>query len=319
MLIYFCFIKFCIRRAKAVKIVPDCIPCTFKVCLSALNAADISDAQKLETLSSLGGFIKTLDIDVPPGEYHSKALHYISEHIGMDDPFRIAKQESNRIALSCMDHVSSLVQSAVDPLYMAFKVSAAGNIIDLGIMPDFDLHAAIDEIPGSRFYFDSYDEFRALALSAGSVLIVGDNSGEIALDILLVKELQKLGIDVVYAVKGGPVLNDATMEDAVSVGMTAVCRVIANGNNLLGTDFASCSEEFLSKFRNAGAVILKGQANYESLEGTAEAGDKSFFVLRIKCECLARNTGAPLGSILFRKNAVTLPEQHPVKSSEQKP
>lgn len=311
MLIYFCFINFALEGHRAVKIVPDCIPCTFKVCLSALNAANISDAQKFDALCSLGSFIKTLDIDVPPGEYHSKALHYISKFIGIDDPFKIAKRESNRIALSCMDHVFNLVQSAVDPLYMAFKASAAGNIIDLGIMPDFDLHAAIDEIPGSRFYFDSYDEFRALALSSGSVLIVGDNSGEIALDILLVKELQKLGIDVVYAVKSGPVLNDATMEDAVSVGMTAVCRVIANGNNLLGTDLASCSEEFLCEFRKAGAVILKGQANYESLEGTAEAGDKSFFVLKIKCGCLARCTGAPLGSILFKKNEVRPPEQVP--------
>lgn len=286
------------------KIIPECIPCTFKVCLSAMNAANISDDQKYDVLRSLGGFIQTLDTDATPSEYHTRALHFVSKRIGVDDPFKNAKYESNRIALSCMEHVSNLVSSADDPLYMAFKVSAAGNIIDLGILPDFDLDAAIDEIPGNKFYVDFYEEFRKLALSTGSVLIVGDNSGEIAFDILLVKELQKLGIDVVYAVKSGPVLNDATMEDAIQVGMTDVCRVIANGNNILGTVFASCSEEFLSEFEKAGAVILKGQANYESLEGTAEAGDKSFFVLKIKCESLAKYTGAPLGSILFKRNPV---------------
>ncbi|MGE5614672.1 MAG: damage-control phosphatase ARMT1 family protein [Bacillota bacterium] len=286
------------------KIIPDCIPCTFKVCLSALKAANISEARIYDALSSLAGYIQALDVKLTPGEYHSGALHFISKHIGVDDPFRNAKYESNKLALSCMEHVSNLVRSADDPLYMAFKVSAAGNIIDMGILPDFNLDAAIDEIPRNRFYIDCYEEFRKLALSTGSVMIVGDNSGEIAFDILLVRELQKLGIDVVYSVKSGPVLNDATMEDAVQVGMTGVCRVVANGNNLLGTDFTACSEEFLSEFGKAGAIILKGQANYESLEGTAEAGDKSFFVLKIKCESLAKYAGAPFGSILFKRNKV---------------
>lgn len=43
------------------------------------------------------------------------------------------------------------------------------------------------------------------------------------------------GIEVTYAVKDRPILNDATIEDAVHVGMTEQIRVISNGSGFLGT------------------------------------------------------------------------------------
>lgn len=284
------------------KIVPDCVPCAYKICLSAMNSANLDDKTKFEAFSKLSGYIPTLGPDITPGLYHSKALHFLSSYVGIDDMFKDAKAESNHLALSCMDYLVKLVQCADDPLYMAFNISVAGNIIDMGITPDYDLNGAIDAIPDSTFTIDFYKEFRQLALESGKVMIIGDNSGEIAFDILLVKELQKLGIEVVYTVKGGPVLNDATMEDALQVGMPDVCRVITNGNNLLGTDFGFCSEEFKDVFKKAGAVIAKGQANFESLEGLKAAGNKTFFVLRVKCECVGKCADAPFGSLLLKRN-----------------
>lgn len=288
------------------KIAPECVPCTYRICLSAMNTANFDDKDKFTAFNKLAGYIPTLGLDITPGLYHSYALHFLSRFACIDDMFKDAKAESNRLALSCMDHLACLLQSSDDRLYMTFKVSVAGNIIDMGIMPDYDLDAALKDIPGSSFAIDSYDEFRKLALETGKVLIIGDNSGEIAFDMLLVKELQKLGMEVVYAVKGGPVLNDATMEDAKQVGMTDICRVITNGNNLLGTNFDFCSNEFKYEFDKAGAVIAKGQANYESLEGLEAAGSKTFFVLRVKCEFVGKCAGAPFGSLLFKQNELHL-------------
>lgn len=48
-----------------------------------------------------------------------------------------------------------------------------------------------------------------------------------------------------------------------------------------------CSDEFLLGFRETDLVIAKRQANHESLEGTEAAGNKTFFVLRAKCEIVA--------------------------------
>lgn len=283
------------------KLVSECIPCTYKVCLSALNAAKSDDRRKIELLGRLGAFLAERETDTTPGIYHSEALHFISGCIGVADPFKDAKRDSDIMAMGCLDHLAGLIKGAEDPLLTAVKISAAGNIVDMGILPDFDLDAEIDRIPSYEFHIDSYAEFLRALEKEGSVLIIGDNSGEIAFDMLLVKELKKLGKEVVYAVKGGPVLNDATMEDASRVGMTEVCKVIANGSNLLGTYFECCSAEFLDEFRKAGVVISKGQANYETLEDDAAACEKTFFLMRIKCGIVGGNAGAPLGSPVFIK------------------
>lgn len=286
------------------KIIPECVPCAYRICMSAMNLANVSTADKFKAFNQLTTIIPVKDTDMTPCMYHTHALHEVSRSVGVEDLFKEAKEESNRLALTFLDHLVRLVATAEDPLYMAFQISVAGNIVDMGIIPDYDLDAAIQAIPDSRFHIDSYREFRELALKDGRVMIIGDNSGEIAFDMLLVKELQNSGVDVVYGVKGGPVLNDATMEDANQVGMTKLCRVVTNGCNYLGTEWKYVSQEFKDEFNKAGAVIAKGQANFETLEGTETAGDKTFFLLRIKCECVGECAGAPYGSLVFKRNKI---------------
>ncbi len=53
-----------------------------------------------------------------------------------------------------------------------------------------------------------------------SVLYVADNAGETVFDRALIEILD---LDVTYAVKGAPVLNDATLEDAEAVLVGCVC------------------------------------------------------------------------------------------------
>ena len=54
----------------------------------------------------------------------------------------------------------------------------------------------------------------------------------------------------------------------------------------------------------ADLILSKGQANYESLEGTPEAGQKTFFLLKAKCEMVARYIGVELGEIVFTQNKI---------------
>jgi hypothetical protein len=55
------------------------------------------------------------------------------------------------------------------------------------------------------------------------VLYLADNAGETVFDRVLI---EALGVPVVYAVKGGPVLNDATVEDALAAGLDRVAEII---------------------------------------------------------------------------------------------
>jgi len=122
--------------------------------------------------------------------------------------------------------------------------------------------------------------FRERLSTARRVLILGDNAGEIAFDKVLVGVLKDMGKDVLYCVKGGPVLNDATFEDA----------------RMVGTWLEDCSESFRRVFFSSDLVLSKGQANFETLDAS---GREVFHLLVAKCEPVALETGSDVGRFVL--------------------
>jgi uncharacterized protein with ATP-grasp and redox domains len=100
-------------------------------------------------------------------------------------------------------------------------------------------------------------------------------------------------------VRGGPIINDVTIQDAEEVGMTSIVSVIDNGSNAPGTILSDCSEEFRQKFENADLVIAKGQGNYETLSHLPK---NIYFLLQVKCPVLAKSTGYRIGSFVVKKH-----------------
>lgn len=169
----------------------------------------------------------------------------------------------------------------------------------MGIFKDFDVESSIQEALEKKFARDDYALFMDKLKGARKVMILGDNSGEIAFDKLLAEQLVNSGVSVAYVVKDRPILNDATREDADYVKMEEVAEVMSNGSGFLGTVIKDCSGEFHRAFAEADLVISKGQANYESLEATLEADMKTYFLLRAKCEVVAKSLGVELGNMVF--------------------
>jgi len=111
---------------------------------------------------------------------------------------------------------------------------------------------------------------------------------------LVVRELRGLGCRVTVAVKGGPSLNDALMEDAVAVGMTEEAdAVITTGTDAIGVKLDESSEEFLDAFHGADVIFSKGMANWETLT-EVPAPCPILFLFRTKCEPVARSVGVPV-------------------------
>ncbi|MET0092838.1 MAG: ARMT1-like domain-containing protein, partial [Sedimenticola sp.] len=102
-------------------------------------------------------------------------------------------------------------------------------------------------------------------------------------------------IPVTYVVKGGPAVNDATLEDAQAAGLDRVCSVIDNGAAILGTLLDQCSPEFRELFEQAELIIAKGMANFESLSGS---GKPLFFLLQAKCPVISEHLGVAEKSIV---------------------
>lgn len=286
------------------KVVLECIPCYMKQVINAVAQTRCPEEKAREIMYHILPMIPELDPEETPAVNSTLVLRKINESLGIDDPFKEAKKKSNELALSLLPQLRERIRQSDDPFYTACQISVAGNIIDLGIFSDYDLEGTLEESLAKRFTRDDSVEFREKVRRAQEVLILGDNSGEIAFDKLLAEQLGKLGIRVTFVVKGEAILNDATLEDAAQVGMGEVADVMTNGNGYLGTVLHERSQELIEAMERADLIISKGQANYESLESTPEAGEKTYFLLRAKCEIVAKELGVDLGCMVFARNTV---------------
>jgi len=178
---------------------------------------------------------------------------------------------------------------------MTCKAASIGNLIEYDILGhDAILEDPLELLEKEEFYIDDTESFFKLAERGGEVLYLMDNAGEIAFDRLLVEEFKRLGCRVTAAVKGGPALNDALMEDALEVGMDEVADdIITTGTDAIGINLTECSREFLESFYGFQLILSKGMANWETL---TEIGTPSptLFLLRVKCEPVAEALHAPM-------------------------
>lgn len=282
---------------------PECVPCYFTQVLSALKHANLPSERQTQILYQVAQFIPELPVDETPSHNSTLILRQACHLMGIEDPYLTAKRVSNQKALQALQRLPDY-HEVLDPMLYALRLAVAGNVIDLGIRTDYDIENSLKEALQHPLDAGAYCEFLKALSKARSVLIVGDNSGEIVFDRVVIRVLKEMRKDVAYAVKSSPILNDATREDAEAAGITRLVPVIETGNGFLGVEWEECSEEFRSTFLQADVVLAKGQANYESLEGTPWAGDKTFFLLKAKCPVVAEHLGVPLGEWVLRRNKI---------------
>ncbi len=284
------------------KVFPECIPCLIRQGLNAAEKLNLPE-EKLFQVAQKG--LKYLaqfrEFQFSPAYYAYHIQKEVKRLTGEEDPFREIKRISNQKALEILNNLNLEEVLKGDPLRSALKLSAIGNILDFAILSEEEAFGKVLQLLEKDFTVDHYGSFKKDLENSQRVLILGDNAGEIVFDKILVKVLKELGKEVVFAVKGKPILNDATLEDAKEVSMTELCKVIDNGNDRVGTDLSVASEEFLREWKKADIVISKGQANFESLSSVR---DKTiYFLLTAKCNPVARTVGAKgKGDLVFKRN-----------------
>ncbi len=276
-----------------------CIPCYLKQALSA--AREVTDDPEIQrqVLNEVAKLLPGLPLESTPAENSTYALWRAHEVLDCSDPFAAKKRHYNKAALSMYPALKRLVQSSESPLQTAVRVAAVGNIIDLGIQDGVDLEITFEEVFSQGLAVDESGSFEERVETGKRVLYLADNAGEIVFDKVLVEELVASGLDVLLVVKGAAILNDATMEDALAVGMNQIARVLSNGSPMLGTNLKTCSEKFLHQFRSADIIIGKGQANFETLNETSAP---IFFILKAKCPEVGRELAGEMGDIVAMFN-----------------
>ena len=128
-----------------------------------------------------------------------------------------------------------------------------------------------------------------------------DNTGEIVFDKLLLAKIREYGLDITIAVKSEPILNDATMVEALDVGLDEFGELVEIGAGTVGYVDSEISDEFREIFNSHEFVISKGMGNYEGLTEIDLSSKDIYFLFCVKCNTIARHVGANLHDMLLFK------------------
>lgn len=285
-----------LSRQKSMHAQPECIVCAFR---QALNTARIvSDDPHVHTavMARLARAMIKPDMNQTPAGLSQIVYRSVTEVTGVRDPYATIKLATNRAALRLLPEALGMVRRSSNPLKAACKLAVAGNIIDLGIGHGFDLEADLRSILKQEFKIDAFNSFRRELRPGRRALYIGDNSGEIVFDRALVEFMIAAGVITTYAVKSGPTINDATIEDARFCGLTALVPVITTGSDDIGIYWPRIGTEFKRAYRSADLIIAKGHGNFETCAGRP---GNFYFLLKAKCDMVARELKVNLGDLVF--------------------
>jgi len=236
--------------------------------------------------------------DAVPAVLGTERDRLIKRVTGNHDPYREKKRLSNRIALEVLPDVERLVESESSQKRRFRKAclsSIVGNVIEFDILNytfNFETIRELIQRAEQELAIDEVAKFLDLAKNSKEILYLADNAGEIAFDTLLVRELKRLGAGVRVTVKGKPIVNDATLEDAKTVGMHEVAdEVVTTGTDTVGLILKECSKRFLTLYESADLVVSKGMGHAETLT-ELKLRTPHILLLRTKCNPVAEFFGA---------------------------
>ena len=280
----------------------ECLHCALNQVIHTTDVAGAPEPLRRELMQRALKLLAEGDVNRNNCIQIEQVYRMVAEGLGDADPYRETRLFFDREMYRLLPALREQLAQSDDPLRAAVRAAIAGNLIDLAALGgEVTLERAmqkVEDVEREGLYFDDCDGLDAALKSARTVLVLGDNCVEIAMDRLLIETIRRLypQIEVKYSVRGSAVVNDVTYEDAAAVGMDEVAEVIDNGDCLLTTLLCRASEDFRREFYAADVIIAKGMGNYEGLYN-CDRGN-IWFLMIAKCSVIARMSGAPKGSIL---------------------
>ncbi len=290
------------------KVEAECAGCILSRAVAEVAEATVNPALRFRAMAELLKLMsKEFKPTAVPAELGTKRDRLIKRITGNSDPYSRMKKRSNKKALKYLPSARKMVEEGYTQ-ESRFKKACLCAIV--GNIMEFD-------IPGHRFTFrglkrlfkdagkdltiDDTNRVYELAKNAREVLYLTDNAGEIVFDTLLVEQLKNMGLKVIVGVKGGAVLNDATIEDAEACGMNQIAdKMVTTGTDAVGLAPKESSKEFLGVYNSVDMVFAKGMGYAETLT-EYKLNKPHALLFRTKCNPVANFYGVPR-----RKNVAKL-------------
>lgn len=229
----------------------------------------------------------------PEKDYEIYVAH--DEIFGKSQDFGPIKRHFNTLMLQLEPVMLKGAAGADDPLRRAIQYAMTGNFIDFAAMDSVDekhLRKLIDGADGFPIDDELLDDFRREIMGARRLVYILDNCGEIVMDKVLMRVMREINpaLEIIALVKGGPIVNDATIEDAEQVRLNEVAKIMDTGCPIAGVPEGRISDACRAAMNGADVLVSKGQANYETLCG---CGLNLFYIFMCKCQLFMDRFNVP--------------------------
>ncbi len=276
------------------KIQEKCLPCVVNQVIKTANLLGIKE--KGELFKLVFSYLAKADYEnVLTPELIGETYAIMKQALQSSDPYKKTRELYNTMFMNHSRELEAEIDEADDDFAAAVKYSIIGNIIDFNPIHSLSLSEIwryFEKYKTEALAIDDTNRLKDDIRKAKRILYLGDNCGEIVLDKLLIKKIKQIhpGCEILFAVRGAPVVNDSVEADAYAVGIQDYAAIISNADNSLGTVLYRTSPRFQSVYQSADLVISKGQANYECL---STENKNIYFLLMTKCKVIADDIGAP--------------------------
>lgn len=276
------------------KLTDTCIDCLLSRVVFECQLAGADSRKTGEALSACRTLLLSLkDTELLHPQIASAVHRKACEIVGDPDPFRELKAAGNAQAMRVCRQVRGQLRTFHDYVL----ASVIGNTFDYAVKD----HAVTDDF--AEFFAREFakgldvDETSRILERSSRVVYLTDNCGEIVFDRLLVEFLKRNGSHVTVAVRDAPILNDATMDDALALGFDRVadCLTTTGAGAEIGLDRDKMTRELKDAVENCTIIIAKGMANYESLSEYENLPPVAYLMC-VKCEMVAEDCGIRRGS-----------------------
>ncbi len=291
------------------KIKPECATCIVRQIVDVSIETTNNENKQFELIKKCLPIIEK--------EYHNNAVpawmgtvvhRYFKKISNCNDPYKRLKIIADETAKQYIEIVKENMDNSNNKLEKLRKCilgTIAGNSIDFGPFSTMENIAPLinSTINGNLAIDHTEDLLNDLEnQNIKNILYICDNAGEIVFDKLLINEIATYNKNITIAVKGEPILNDATMEDVKLLNLDKEYNVITTGTDAIGIIFKECSEEFLNIFNSCDLIIAKGMGNFESLTEYNLNNKKLYYILKAKCIPVAEYNGVNLKDNIMLSN-----------------
>ncbi len=280
----------------------DCITCVLRQALRASRKVTENEEIQEKILRQAMKELLEMNWRNTPFFMSYRVHKIVSEITGVDDPYKMVKKQSNDYVLGLYTRLKELVDASRDPLETAVKLAIAGNVIDFASVEKPEIENTIGKVLAGKLAINDYPYLKNKVPTARRLLFFADNAGEIVFDKLLLETMIEMRSKpfekITFVVKEEPIINDATVEDAVYAGINSLPNISLKTISYKGLNLEEDNPDLKKWFLTHDLILSKGQSNYENFDKY----ENIFFILLVKCSVVARDLKVNIGDTVIKYN-----------------